>query len=123
MASVTGRAYRTPGGGGALGERSSRGTPAGASGVGAPGELAPGLRPSDAPAAAQRRVRLGVRGGVLLDAGAVAQRGVRAPGDAPERLVVQVAVSGAEQHARTVTRSDEGVPRARRAVHEVPGPQ
>src|SRR5262249_53698098 len=45
------------------------------------------------------------------------------PGLTPERLLVEVAVPGAHDHARPVAGSDERVPGSRRAVHEVPGPE
>ena len=48
---------------------------------------------------------------------------VGAPVDAPERLIVEVPVPGAQEHAGTIARPDECVCRAGRPVHEVPGAQ
>src|SRR5688500_11851588 len=87
----------------------------------APRELAPALRALDAPAVSGWRVCFCARVRVLLDTRAVAPGDVRARVAAPERLVVEVTVRGADEYARHVARTDERVRRARRAVHEVPG--
>src|SRR4029453_9548104 len=84
-----------------------------------PGQRAPALRSAALPMRI-RRVRLGRRRSLLLDAGAVAKRHVVASiHDAP---LLRPRADG-EDHARAVSGPDEAVLRSLRAMHEVPRPQ